>query len=97
MRCAAIGACDVPAIAPLYFLGFCLLGSRILSANMGGKFFIALPLVVFHHFLERIAGEWPRRIEHPCAFGATAALKRGCSIQVSVRSAATLGRLAMCE
>src|SRR4029077_5493532 len=56
-------------------LAFCRLGSRVLSANMGGKFFVALQLVALFHFRERVAGGRPLRIEHPCAFGATAAPK----------------------
>ena len=45
------------------------------SANMGCKIFIAPPLVVLLHFIERFAGGCSRRIEHPSAFGATPALK----------------------
>jgi hypothetical protein len=42
---------------------------------MGCKIFIAPPLVVLLHFIERFAAGCSRRIEHPCAFGATPALK----------------------
>jgi hypothetical protein len=56
-------------------LTFCVLGSKMLSANMGRKIFIAPPLVVLLHFIERLADGCSRRIEHPSAFGATPALK----------------------
>jgi hypothetical protein len=59
----------------LDYLAFCPLSSRVFSANMGGKSFVALPLVITLHFRERVASGRPLRIEHPCAFGATAALK----------------------
>jgi hypothetical protein len=59
----------------LDYLTSYLLGSRVFSANMGGKSFVALPLVITLHFRERVASGRPLRIEHPCAFGATAALK----------------------
>jgi hypothetical protein len=52
-----------------------VLGFRVFSANMGCKIFIAPPLVVLLHFIERFAGGRPRRVEHPSAFGATPALK----------------------
>ena len=42
---------------------------------MGCKVLVALPLVVLLHFIERSAGRRSRRIEHPCAFGATPAPK----------------------
>jgi hypothetical protein len=42
---------------------------------MGCKFFIAQALEGILHFSERLAGGWPRRLERPGAFGATAALK----------------------
>jgi hypothetical protein len=50
-------------------------GSRLARANMRSELLVALPLVILLHFIERVAGWWPRRIEHPCAFGATPALK----------------------
>ena len=61
--------------AGLDYLAFCLLRSTVFSADMGGKFFVALSLVVTLHFRERVAKGRPLGIEHPCAFGATAALK----------------------
>lgn len=42
---------------------------------MDCKCFIAQPLVNLFHFAERIAAGWSRRLESPCAFGATVALK----------------------
>ena len=48
---------------------FCVLGSRVFSANMSCKIFIALPFVVLNHFLNRSADGRFRRIEHQCAFG----------------------------
>jgi hypothetical protein len=59
----------------LDYLAFCLVGFRVCSANMGCKFFIAQPLVLLPHFLERFAGGRPRRTERPCASRATPALK----------------------
>jgi hypothetical protein len=53
----------------------CAIGSRVFSAKMVCKILIALLLVVLQHFIERFAGGWSRRIEHPCAFGATPAPK----------------------
>lgn len=57
------------------YLGICVLRSRVFGADMGGKFFIALPLVDLLHLREGVAGERPRRFEQPPAFGAAAALK----------------------
>jgi hypothetical protein len=59
----------------LDYLTFFVLGFRVFSANMGCKIFIAPPLVVLHHFIERIASGCSRGIEHPRAFGTTPALK----------------------
>jgi transposase-like protein len=53
----------------------CVLGSGMFSANIGCEIFIALQLVVLLHFIQRFAGGWSRRIEHPCAFGAAPAPK----------------------
>jgi hypothetical protein len=55
----------------LDYLAFLVFRSRVFSANMGCKIFIALLLVVLLHFIERSADGWSRRIEHPCAFRAT--------------------------
>src|SRR6267143_1009967 len=60
---------------PVRYSDSCLVGFRVCSANMGCKFFIAQPLVLLPHFLERVAGWWPRRTERPCTSGATPALK----------------------
>jgi hypothetical protein len=49
----------------------CLLGSRVIGANMGCKLFIALQLEVAHHFIERCAGGRTRRFEPPATLGAT--------------------------
>jgi hypothetical protein len=56
-------------------LTFSVSGSAVLSANVGYEISLELPLVVLLHFIERIAGGRPRRIEHPCAFGAAPAPK----------------------
>lgn len=45
------------------------------GANVSGKFFIAPPHVLLHHFRERVAVGWPRVSEHPCTFRASATLK----------------------
>jgi hypothetical protein len=58
-----------------FFSAFCLLGPWVFSTGMDCKFFIAQALENLLHFVERIARRWPRRLEHPCTFGATAALK----------------------
>jgi hypothetical protein len=42
---------------------------------MDCKLIAAQAFVDLFHFAERIAGGWPRRLERPCAFGATEALK----------------------
>jgi len=42
---------------------------------MGCKIFVAAPLVVLLHFIERFAGGRSRRLEQPSAFRATPALK----------------------
>jgi hypothetical protein len=57
------------------YLIFCVLGSRVFGANMGGKILIAPLLVLLLHFIKRFAGGCSRRIEHPRAFRATVALK----------------------
>jgi len=49
--------------------------SRVFGANVSGKFFIAPPHVLLHHFRERVAVGWPRGSEHPCTFRASATLK----------------------
>jgi hypothetical protein len=56
-------------------LNFRVLGSRVFGAEMSCKVFIAPLLVVPLHFIERVAGGYSRRIEHPRAFGATPAPK----------------------
>ena len=56
-------------------LTFRVLRSKVFSTNMGCKIFIAPPLVVLLHFIERFADGSSRRIEQPCAFGATPALE----------------------
>jgi hypothetical protein len=52
---------------------FWILGPGVVGADMGSKIFIALPLVVLHHFVDRIAGGWALGIEEPCACGTTPA------------------------
>jgi hypothetical protein len=48
-----------------------LLALGVISANMGGKLFVALQLEVVHHFIERHAG-WPAGgFEPPATFGTT--------------------------
>jgi hypothetical protein len=43
----------------------------VISANMGGKLFVAVQLEVVHHFIERHAG-WPAGgFEPPATFGTT--------------------------
>jgi hypothetical protein len=52
-----------------------LLALGVISANMGGKLFVALQLEVVHHFIERHAG-WPAGGFEPLAtFGTTKTLK----------------------
>jgi hypothetical protein len=65
---------QVLVLGPIY-LTFRVLGSRVFGAKMSCKIFIAPLLVVPLHFIERITGGCSRRIEHPCAFGATPAHK----------------------
>src|SRR4029077_20912617 len=57
------------------YLTLCVLGPRVLSANMGCKIFIAPPLIVLLHFIERFAHRCSYGIEFPCTFGATPAQK----------------------
>jgi hypothetical protein len=47
------------------------LASWVMGANMRFKFPVAPQLKVPHHFTERCAGGWARRVEDPGAFGAT--------------------------
>jgi hypothetical protein len=82
-------------------VGECLnldeLTSRFLYANMVCKFLIAKLPVVFHHFIERVAGGWPRSIEHPCAFGTTPAVETLLFNPFQLAERCTMGRLARCE
>jgi hypothetical protein len=50
-------------------------GSRVIGANMGGKFLVALQLKVPHHFIERVTRERSRSLKPPGAFGATKTMK----------------------
>lgn len=63
------------AMSSLDDLSFYVLGPRVFGANMGCKIFIALILVLLHHFIERFPGGRSRRIKHPNAFGATPPLR----------------------
>jgi hypothetical protein len=45
------------------------------GTDMGCELPFALPLVVLLHFIERFANRCSRRIEDPCAFGATPTTK----------------------
>ena len=67
--------CDLCEVASPDCLNICILRSRVFSANMSGKFFIAPLLELLHHFRERVTGRRPRRTEHPCTFGAAATAK----------------------
>jgi len=50
-------------------------GSRVFGADVSCEFGVALLPEVVLHLVNGFANEWPRRIEHPSAFGAGPALK----------------------
>src|SRR5216684_4480683 len=52
---------------------FC--GPGVLGTDMRCKLLVALLSEVRLHFFNGFANERPRRVEHPCAFGASPALK----------------------
>jgi hypothetical protein len=48
-----------------------VLGSWVIGAGMQCKLLVALPLEIFHRFVERLARGRARSVENPGAFGAT--------------------------
>jgi hypothetical protein len=52
-----------------------LCGSRALRADVRCEFLVELLFVMNLHLVNRFANGWTQRIKHPCAFGASPALK----------------------
>jgi hypothetical protein len=49
--------------------------SRVLGTDVSSELLVALLCIVHFHLVNGLANERPQRVEHPCAFGASPALK----------------------